>query len=87
MSYICQARQVAEVGLQELPQTHFTAGQELFTVLFWLPAKPQLSAGYILQVLDKWSSKLYDIMCFARLLICMILSMSIKFIIILGVVD
>lgn len=53
MSYICQARAVAEVGLQEIPCTHLTAGQELFTVLFWLPAKPQLSGSYILLVLDK----------------------------------
>jgi len=34
MSYICQARPVAAVRLQELPCTHLTAGQELFTALF-----------------------------------------------------
>lgn len=78
---------MAEVGLQELPCTHLTAGWELFTALFGLPAKPQLWQSCILQVLGEWSSKLHDIVCFARLLICMNSSMSIKFIIIVALAN
>lgn len=84
MSHIYQARPVAEDELQEVPAPICLGGQKLFTALLWLPAQPQLPQSHILLVLDEWSSKLCDILCFARLLIRRVFSVSIKFIIIVA---
>lgn len=74
---------MAEEGLQELPAP-ICLGAGVVPELPWLPAQPQLSQSCILLVLDEWSSKLCDILCFARLLICRAFSVSIKFIIIVA---
>lgn len=83
MSHMYQASPVAEEGLQELPAPICLGGRSCLQLL-WLPAQPRLSQSRILLVLDERSSKLCDILCFARLLICRIFSVSIKFIIIVA---
>lgn len=72
------------MGCRSSQLPSLSVGQELFTVLVWLPAQPRLSQSRILLVLDEWSSKLCDILCFAQLLICRVFSVSIKFIIIVA---